>query len=128
MLSSVQFSRSIATPCTAARQASLSITNSRSSPKLMSIESVMPSNHLILCRPHKGTDVCDSPGVASGKKKKGYEKIFEEIIIENFPNMEKEIVSQVQETKRVPYRINSRRNMPRHILIKLTRTKTKKEY
>ena len=40
-----------ATPWTAARQASLSITNSRSSPKLMSIESVMPSIHLILCRP-----------------------------------------------------------------------------
>ena len=40
-----------ANPWTAARQASLSITNSRSSLKLMSIESVMPSNHLILCRP-----------------------------------------------------------------------------
>ena len=40
-----------ATPWTAAHQASLSITNSRSSPKLMSMESVMPSNHLILCRP-----------------------------------------------------------------------------
>ena len=39
------------TPWTAACQASLSITNSRNSPKLMSIESVMPSNHLILCRP-----------------------------------------------------------------------------
>ena len=39
------------TPRTAARQASLSITNSRSSLKPMSIESVMPSNHLILCRP-----------------------------------------------------------------------------
>ena len=39
------------TPWTAARQASLSITNSRSLPKPMSIESVMPSNHLILCRP-----------------------------------------------------------------------------
>ena len=39
------------TPWTAARQASLSITNSRSLPKLMSIESVMPSNHLILCHP-----------------------------------------------------------------------------
>ena len=37
------------TPWIAARQASLSITNSQSSPKLMSIESVMPSNHLILC-------------------------------------------------------------------------------
>ena len=40
-----------ATPWTAARQASLSITNSRSPPKLMSIESVVPSNHLILCHP-----------------------------------------------------------------------------
>ena len=39
------------TPWTTARQASLSITNSRSLPKLMSIESVMPSNHLILCHP-----------------------------------------------------------------------------
>ena len=40
-----------ATPWTAAHQASLSINNSRSLPKLMSIESVMPSNYLILCRP-----------------------------------------------------------------------------
>ena len=40
-----------ATPWTAARQAPLSITNSRSSPKPMFIESVMPSNHLILCHP-----------------------------------------------------------------------------
>ena len=39
------------TSWTAARQASLSITNSQSLPKLMSIESVMPSNHLILCCP-----------------------------------------------------------------------------
>jgi len=59
------------------------------------------------------------------EKKKGYEKIFEEIIVENFPNMEKEIVNQVQEAQRVPYRINPRRNTPRHILIKLTKTKHK---
>ena len=43
--------RLFATPCTAAHQASLSIANSRSLLKLMSIESVMPSSHLILCRP-----------------------------------------------------------------------------
>ena len=52
---SVQFSRSVvsdsATPWIVARQASLSITISRSSLRLMSIESVMPSSHLILCRP-----------------------------------------------------------------------------
>ena len=65
-------------------------------------------------------------GVAEEEeKKKGYEKIFEEIIVENFPNMEKEIVNQVQEVQRVPYRINPRRNMPRHMLIKLTKTKHK---
>ena len=40
--------------------------------------------------------------------------------------MEKEIVNQVQEAQRVPYRINPRRNMPRHILIKLTKTKRKR--
>ena len=53
MLSSVQWLSHVqffVTPWTAACQASLSITNSRSLLKLMSIESVMPSNHLILCR------------------------------------------------------------------------------
>ena len=64
-------------------------------------------------------------GVPEEEKKKGYGKIFEEIIVEIFPNMEKEIVNQVQEAQRVPYRINPRRNMPRHILIKLTSTKPK---
>ena len=39
--------------------------------------------------------------------------------------MEKEIVSQVQEAQKVPYRINPMRNMPRYILIKLTKTKHK---
>ena len=41
-------------------------------------------------------------------KKKGHEKILEEIIVENFPKMEKEIATQVQETQRVPNRINPR--------------------
>ena len=59
------------------------------------------------------------------EKKKGYAKFFEEIIVENFPNMEKEIVNQVQEAQRVPHRINPRRNIPRHILIKLKKTKHK---
>ena len=59
------------------------------------------------------------------EKKKGYEKIFEEIIVENFPNMEREIVNEVQEAQRVPYRISPRRNTPRHILIKLTKNKHK---
>ena len=41
--------------------------------------------------------------------------------------MEKEIVNQVQEAQRAPYRINPRRNIPRHILIKLTKTKHKEK-
>ena len=48
---SVQFSCSVATPWAVACQASLSITNSQSLLKLMPIELVMPSNHLILCHP-----------------------------------------------------------------------------
>ena len=59
------------------------------------------------------------------EKKKGYEQNFEEIIVENSPNMEKEIVDRVQEAQRVPYRIKLRRNTPRHILIKLTKAKHK---
>ena len=47
-----------------------------------------------------------------GGKKKGYEIIFGEIIVKNFPNMEKEIVNQFQEAQRVPHRINPRINMP----------------
>ena len=61
------------------------------------------------------------------EKNKTYEKFFEEIILESFPNTEKEIVIQVQEAQRVPYRINPRRNTPRHVLIKLTKTKHKEK-
>ena len=57
------------------------------------------------------------------EREKGPKKIFEEIIVENFPNMGKEIVTQVQEVRRVPYRINPRRNTPRHIVIKLVKIK-----
>ena len=54
--------RLLAIPWTAARQASLSVTNSQSLPKPMSIQSTMPSNHLILCRPLL------LPGRAAGKE------------------------------------------------------------
>ena len=67
-------------------------------------------------------------GVPEGEeKKKGTEKIFEEIIVENLPNMGMEIFQQVQEVQKVPYRINPRRNMPRHILIKLSKIKYKEK-
>ena len=60
-------------------------------------------------------------------KKKDHEKILEEIIVENFPKMGKETVTQVQETQRVPNRINPRRNTPRCILIKLKKIKHKEQ-
>ena len=62
------------------------------------------------------------------EKEKGSEKIFEEIIVENFSNMGKKIATPVQEAQRLPYRINSRRNMPRHILIRVKKINSKKKY
>ena len=62
-----------------------------------------------------------------GEREKGPEKIFEEVIVENFPNTGKKIVTQVQEVQRVPYRINPRRNTPRHIVIKLAVIKDKEK-
>ena len=47
-------------------------------------------------------------GVPEEDKKKDHDKILEEIIVENFPKMGKEIINQVQETQRVPTRINPR--------------------
>ena len=47
--------------------------------------------------------------------------------MENFPNMGKEIVTQVQGAQRVPYRVDPRRNTPRHILIKLRKIKFKEK-
>ena len=64
-------------------------------------------------------------GVPGEEKKKRYEKIFEEITVEIFSNMEKEIINQSQEAHRVQNRIKPRRNTARHILIVLTKTKHK---
>ena len=61
------------------------------------------------------------------EREKGTEKIFQEIIAENFPNMGKEPFTQIQEAQRVPYKINPRRNTPRHIIIKLTKIKNKEK-
>ena len=59
------------------------------------------------------------------RQNKSHEKIHEETIVENFPKMGKQIGTQVQETQRVPKRINPRQNIPRHILIKFTKIKHK---
>ena len=73
----------------------------------------------------KCTNICII-GVPEGEEReKGPEKVFEEIIAENFPNSGKEIINQVQETQRVSGRINSRRNTSRHKIIKLTKIRDK---
>ena len=61
------------------------------------------------------------------EKKKGHEKILEKIKVENFLKVGKEIATQVQETQRIPNRINPRKNTPRHILIKLMKVKHKQQ-
>ena len=61
------------------------------------------------------------------RRERGPEKIFEEIIVENFPNMGKEVATPVEEAQRVPYRINPRRNTLRHIVIKLAKIKDKEK-
>ena len=67
-------------------------------------------------------------GVPEGEEReKGPEKTFEEIIVENFPNMGKEIATQVQDMQRVPGSINPRRNTSNHIVIKLTKIKDKEK-
>ena len=67
-------------------------------------------------------------GVLEGEEReKGWEKIFEEIIVKNIPNVGKEIATQVQEVQRAPGRINPKRNTPRHIVIKLTKIKDKEK-
>ena len=67
-------------------------------------------------------------GVPEGEEReKGLEKIFEEIIVKNFPNMGKEIVTQFQGEQQVPYRINPRRNTPGNIVTKLAKIKDKKK-
>ena len=60
------------------------------------------------------------------REKERVSEIFEEIIVEDFPNVENEIVNQVQEVQRVQYIINPRRNIARHILMKLTKKKTQR--
>ena len=63
--------------------------------------------------------------VPEEKREKGAEKIFEDIITENFPNLGKNTDIQVQEAERVPNKINPRRTTPGHTLIKVAKIKDK---
>ena len=66
-------------------------------------------------------------GARRRREREETEKIFQEIITENFPNMGKEPLTQIQEAQRVPYKINPRRNTLRHIFIKVTKIKDKEK-
>ena len=59
-------------------------------------------------------------------KKKGHEKILEEIIVENFPKMGKEIATQVQETQRAPNRITPRQNTPQTHINQINKDQTQR--
>ena len=75
----------------------------------------------------KHTNICIIGVPEREEREKGPEKIFEDIIVKNFPNRRKEIATQVQVAQRVPGRINPSRNMQRYIVIKLTKTKDKEK-
>ena len=59
------------------------------------------------------------------EKEKGSEKLFEEIVAENFPSLGKETDFQVQEVQQVPNKMNLQSHTPRHIIIKIIKVKDK---
>ena len=63
-------------------------------------------------------------GVLEGEEREqGIENLYEKIMSENFPNLLKEIDTQVQEVQRIPNRMNRKRPIPRHIIIKIPKVK-----
>ena len=59
-------------------------------------------------------------GIPKGEEEEqGIEKLFEKVMMENFPNLRREKVTQIQETQRVPSKRNPKRPTARHIIIKM---------
>ena len=71
-------------------------------------ENVKPSNIHIM-------------GIPEGKEEQRIENLFEKVIMENFPNMMREKVTQIQETQRVPIKRNPKMPTSRHIIIDMTK-------
>ena len=69
---------------------------------------------------HKCTNI-HIIGVPEKDTEKGPDKIYEKLIPKHFSNMGNKSLTQIQEAEQIPYKINTRRNPPRHILIKLTK-------
>ena len=61
----------------------------------------------------------------SEERERGIKNLFEEIMTENFPNLEKEKGTEIQEAQRIPNKLDPKRPIPRHIIIKMTRLKDK---
>ena len=65
-------------------------------------------------------------GIPEGEEEEqGIENLFENVMMENFPNLMREIVTQIQETQRVPSKRNSKRPTARHIIIKMAKFQDK---
>ena len=73
----------------------------------------------------KCNNICIMGKPEGEESKQGIEKLFEEIMTKNFPNLVKEKVTQAQEAQRIPNNLDPKRPTPRHIIIKMTRLKDK---
>ena len=68
-------------------------------------------------------------GIPEGEEEEqGIENLFEKVMMENFPNLRREQVTQIQETQRVPSRRNPKRPTARHIIIKMTKFQDKERF
>ena len=66
-------------------------------------------------------------GIPGGEEEEqGVENLFEKVMMENFPNLRREKVTQIQETQRVPIKRNTKRPISRHIIIKMANSKIKR--
>ena len=66
-------------------------------------------------------------GIPEGEEEEqGIQHLFEKVMMENFPNLRREKVTQIQETQRVPSKRNPKRPTARHIIIKVPNSKTKR--
>ena len=63
--------------------------------------------------------------IPEGEEEKGIENLFEKVMMENFPNLMREKVTQIQETQRVPKKRNPKRPTTRHIIIKMAKFQEK---
>ena len=66
-------------------------------------------------------------GIPEGEEEQGVENLFEKVTIENFLNLIREKVTQVQEAQRVPIKRNPKRSTTKHIIIEMAKFKAKRE-